>query len=198
MPAARWPARSASTWRPIRSHPSPSPCCFIRWLQSPAGSPCAALRGPRSHLNSSRLVRAHQSRRCRRSSKRPRTISIACARHGIRPAARRLHVQDRRAGGLADRRPFCRLVLRGAPSHRQHGHDRFRRRVSRLRRPGNSARRFHHVDPALPGDRITGQGIGILIAVGAIPDVFATVLNTTGDLAAATIVARTNVPADSP
>jgi Na+/H+-dicarboxylate symporter len=34
------------------------------------------------------------------------------------------------------------------------------------------------------------EGIGILIAVDAIPDVFATVLNTTGDLAAAALVAR--------
>jgi proton glutamate symport protein len=33
-------------------------------------------------------------------------------------------------------------------------------------------------------------GIGILIAVDAIPDLFATVLNTTGDLAAAALVAR--------
>ncbi|HKS22505.1 MAG TPA: dicarboxylate/amino acid:cation symporter [Thermoanaerobaculia bacterium] len=34
------------------------------------------------------------------------------------------------------------------------------------------------------------EGIGILIAVDAIPDLFATVLNTTGDLAAAVLVAR--------
>lgn len=34
------------------------------------------------------------------------------------------------------------------------------------------------------------EGIGILIAVDAIPDLFATVLNVTGDLAAAAIVAR--------
>src|SRR5262249_6522103 len=33
------------------------------------------------------------------------------------------------------------------------------------------------------------EGIGILIAVDAIPDTFSTVLNTTGDLAAATLVA---------
>jgi len=32
------------------------------------------------------------------------------------------------------------------------------------------------------------EGIGILIAVDAIPDTFATVLNVTGDLAAAAIV----------
>jgi Na+/H+-dicarboxylate symporter len=34
------------------------------------------------------------------------------------------------------------------------------------------------------------EGIGILIAVDAIPDLFATVLNATGDLAAAVVVAR--------
>ncbi len=34
------------------------------------------------------------------------------------------------------------------------------------------------------------EGIGILIAVDAIPDLFATVLNTTGDLAAVVLVAR--------
>jgi proton glutamate symport protein len=34
------------------------------------------------------------------------------------------------------------------------------------------------------------EGIGILIAVDAIPDIFATVLNTTGDLASAVLVAR--------
>jgi Na+/H+-dicarboxylate symporter len=43
------------------------------------------------------------------------------------------------------------------------------------------------------------KGIGILIAVDAIPDVFATVLNTTGDLAAATLVARSRAArGDSP
>ncbi|HEV8376637.1 MAG TPA: cation:dicarboxylase symporter family transporter, partial [Candidatus Polarisedimenticolia bacterium] len=34
------------------------------------------------------------------------------------------------------------------------------------------------------------EGIGILIALDAIPDTFATALNVTGDLAAAAIVAR--------
>ena len=34
------------------------------------------------------------------------------------------------------------------------------------------------------------EGIGILIAVDAIPDIFATVLNATGDLAAAVLVAK--------
>ena len=37
---------------------------------------------------------------------------------------------------------------------------------------------------------LPAEGIGILIAVDAIPDLFATVLNTTGDLAAAALVAR--------
>jgi Na+/H+-dicarboxylate symporter len=34
------------------------------------------------------------------------------------------------------------------------------------------------------------EGIGILIAVDAIPDLFATVLNATGDLAATVLVAK--------
>jgi Na+/H+-dicarboxylate symporter len=38
------------------------------------------------------------------------------------------------------------------------------------------------------------EGIGILIAVDAIPDLFATVLNATGDLAAAAFVARSSAP----
>ena len=37
---------------------------------------------------------------------------------------------------------------------------------------------------------LPAEGIGILIAVDAIPDVFSTVLNVTGDLAAAAIIQR--------
>jgi len=37
---------------------------------------------------------------------------------------------------------------------------------------------------------LPAEGIGILIAVDALPDTFATVLNVTGDLAAAAIVAN--------
>src|SRR5205823_11827361 len=37
---------------------------------------------------------------------------------------------------------------------------------------------------------LPAEGIGILIAVDSIPDLFSTVLNTTGDLAAAALVAR--------
>ena len=37
------------------------------------------------------------------------------------------------------------------------------------------------------------EGIGMLIAVDAIPDLFSTVLNATGDLAAATLVSRYSV-----
>jgi proton glutamate symport protein len=43
---------------------------------------------------------------------------------------------------------------------------------------------------------LPAEGIGILIAVDAIPDLFATVLNTTGDLAAAALVARKRVGDD--
>jgi proton glutamate symport protein len=41
------------------------------------------------------------------------------------------------------------------------------------------------------------EGIGILIAVDAIPDLFATVLNVTGDLAAAAIIARADADASA-
>ena len=37
---------------------------------------------------------------------------------------------------------------------------------------------------------LPAEGIGILIAADALPDLFATVLNVTGDLAAAVLVAR--------
>jgi Na+/H+-dicarboxylate symporter len=37
---------------------------------------------------------------------------------------------------------------------------------------------------------LPAEGIGILIAVDALPDIFSTVLNTTGYMAATTIVAR--------
>jgi Na+/H+-dicarboxylate symporter len=37
---------------------------------------------------------------------------------------------------------------------------------------------------------LPAEGIGILIAVDAIPDTFATVLNVTGDLVAAVLVAK--------
>ena len=38
------------------------------------------------------------------------------------------------------------------------------------------------------------EGIGILIAVDALPDLFATTLNVTGDLAATAIVAHASAP----
>jgi len=43
---------------------------------------------------------------------------------------------------------------------------------------------------------LPAEGIGILIAVDAIPDLFATVLNSTGDLAAAALVARDKIVGD--
>ena len=42
------------------------------------------------------------------------------------------------------------------------------------------------------------EGIGILMAVDAIPDTFATVLNTTGNLAATALVAGPRAVEDSP
>ena len=64
--------------------------------------------------------------------------------------------------------------------------------------PGIPRGAFIMLTPLFLAIGLPAKGIGILIAVDAIPDVFATVLNTTGDLAAATIVARRSAPADSP
>jgi Na+/H+-dicarboxylate symporter len=42
------------------------------------------------------------------------------------------------------------------------------------------------------------EGIGVLIAVDAIPDTFATALNVTGDLAAAVLVAKSDASPSAP
>jgi Na+/H+-dicarboxylate symporter len=46
------------------------------------------------------------------------------------------------------------------------------------------------VSPLIASMGVPAEGIGLLIAVDAVPDIFATVLNVTGDLAAAAIVVR--------
>jgi Na+/H+-dicarboxylate symporter len=46
------------------------------------------------------------------------------------------------------------------------------------------------ITPVVVAMGIPAEGVGLLIAVDAIPDLFATMLNVTGDLAAAAIVAR--------
>ena len=56
--------------------------------------------------------------------------------------------------------------------------------------PGVPRGAFIMLTPLFLAIGLPPEGIGILIAVDAIPDVFATVLNTTGDLAAAALVAR--------
>jgi Na+/H+-dicarboxylate symporter len=55
--------------------------------------------------------------------------------------------------------------------------------------PGIPRGGFIMLTPLFLAIGLPAEGIGILIAVDAIPDTFATVLNTTGDLAAAAIVA---------
>jgi Na+/H+-dicarboxylate symporter len=55
--------------------------------------------------------------------------------------------------------------------------------------PGIPRGAFIMLTPLFLAIGLPAEGIGILIAVDAIPDTFATVLNTTGDLAAATLVA---------
>jgi len=59
--------------------------------------------------------------------------------------------------------------------------------------PGIPRGAFIMLTPLFLAIGLPAEGIGILIAVDAIPDLFATVLNTTGDLAAAALVARAEV-----
>ena len=63
--------------------------------------------------------------------------------------------------------------------------------------PGIPRGAFIMLTPLFLAIGLPAEGIGILIAVDAIPDLFATVLNTTGDLAAAAVVARGGRAADS-
>jgi proton glutamate symport protein len=56
--------------------------------------------------------------------------------------------------------------------------------------PGVPRGAFITLAPLFVTIGLPAEGIGILIAVDAIPDTFATVLNVTGDLAAAALVAR--------
>jgi proton glutamate symport protein len=55
--------------------------------------------------------------------------------------------------------------------------------------PGIPRGAFIMLTPLFLTIGLPAEGIGILIAVDAIPDTFATVLNTTGNLAAAALVA---------
>lgn len=56
--------------------------------------------------------------------------------------------------------------------------------------PGVPRGAFISLAPLFVAIGLPAEGIGILIAVDALPDIFSTVLNTTGNLAAASIVAR--------
>jgi proton glutamate symport protein len=64
--------------------------------------------------------------------------------------------------------------------------------------PGIPRGAFIMLTPLFLAIGLPAEGIGILIAVDAIPDTFATVLNVTGDLAAAALVARTADSAEVP
>jgi Na+/H+-dicarboxylate symporter len=56
--------------------------------------------------------------------------------------------------------------------------------------PGIPRGAFIMLTPLFLAIGLPAEGIGLLIAVDAIPDTFSTVLNVTGDLAAAALVAR--------
>ena len=62
--------------------------------------------------------------------------------------------------------------------------------------PGIPRGAFIMLTPLFLAIGLPAEGIGILIAVDALPDTFATVLNVTGDLAATAIVARGSAAAD--
>ena len=62
--------------------------------------------------------------------------------------------------------------------------------------PGVPRGAFIMLTPLLLAVGLPAEGVGILIAVDALPDVFATVLNVTGDLAAAAIVGRPSPAAE--
>jgi proton glutamate symport protein len=53
------------------------------------------------------------------------------------------------------------------------------------------------ISPLVVTMGIPAEGIGLLIAVDAIPDIFATTLNVTGDMVAAVLVSRNHVTADN-
>ena len=56
--------------------------------------------------------------------------------------------------------------------------------------PGVPRGAFIMLTPLFLAIGLPPEGVGLLIAVDAIPDVFSTVLNVTGDMAAAALVAR--------
>jgi Na+/H+-dicarboxylate symporter len=64
--------------------------------------------------------------------------------------------------------------------------------------PGVPRGAFLMLAPLFLAIGLPAEGIGILIAVDAIPDVFSTVLNVTGDLAAAAIIQRGEPPTSAP
>jgi len=52
------------------------------------------------------------------------------------------------------------------------------------------------ISPLVATMGIPAEGIGLLIAIDAIPDIFGTTLNVTGDMVAAALVSRNQVIAD--
>jgi Na+/H+-dicarboxylate symporter len=63
--------------------------------------------------------------------------------------------------------------------------------------PGVPRGAFIMLTPLFLAIGLPAEGIGILIAVDALPDTFATALNVTGDLVAATLVGRFETAADT-
>ena len=85
---------------------------------------------------------------------------------------------------------FVGVVLRNSAGPRELGTIAFASIFLPLHGPGVPRGAFLMLTPLFVSIGLPAEGIGILIAVDAIPDVFSTVLNVTGDLAAAAIIQR--------
>ena len=162
-------------------------------------SRCGASRGPRFRRSSSRSARAPRSRRCRRWSRAPSADSGCRARDRIRAAAGGVDVQVRRR---RCRGPSARCSSAGSTAFRctlpQLATIAFAAVFLAFAVPGVPRGAFIMLTPLFLAIGLPAEGIGLLIAVDAIPDTFATVLNVTGDLAATTLVSPTpaeNTPA---
>ena len=103
--------------------------------------------------------------------------------------------RSRRSSSLARcRGPFGALFVawfyRRRPARRAVRDHRLCDDVPAFAAPGVPRGAFLMLAPLFLAIGLPVEGIGILIAVDAIPDLFATVLNASGDLAAAALVAR--------
>jgi Na+/H+-dicarboxylate symporter len=122
-----------------------------------------------------------------RSRRRSQT---AQGRHGFRVAAGDLDLQIRRAGVVDVRSLFVAWYYHVNLGPTDYLTIACAAVFLAFAAPGVPRGAFLMLTPLFLSIGLPPEGIGILIAVDAIPDLFATVLNATGDLAAAVFVAR--------